>query len=139
MKTVTKKLGISTRGEVDILDITDHVAQAVAGTKLKNGIVTVFVPGATGAVTTLEYEPGLLRDLPAMLDRIAPKGIEYEHEKHWHDGNGHSHVRAALLGPSITIPFEDNRLTLGTWQQLIFVELDVRNRSRELVLQIMGE
>ena len=134
-----KKLNFSTRGEVDILNITDEVAGAVAETNLKNGIVTVFVPGSTGALTTIEYEPGLLRDLPTMLERVAPRGIEYEHEKRWHDGNGHSHVRAALLGPSITIPFEESRLTLGTWQQLAFVELDVRKRSRELILQIIGE
>ena len=134
-----KKLNFNTRGEVDILNITDEVAGAVAETNLRNGIVTVFVPGSTGALTTIEYEPGLLRDLPTMLERIAPRGIEYEHEKRWHDGNGHSHVRAALLGPSITIPFEGSRLTLGTWQQLAFVELDVRKRSRELILQIIGE
>lgn len=134
-----KKLNFSTRGEVDILNITDEVAGAVAETNLRNGIVTVFVPGSTGALTTIEYEPGLLRDLPTMLERVAPRGIEYEHEKRWHDGNGHSHVRAALLGPSITIPFEESRLTLGTWQQLVFVELDVRKRSRELILQIIGE
>jgi len=139
MRTVMKKLNFNTRGEVDILNITDEVAGAVAETNLRNGIVTVFVPGSTGALTTIEYEPGLLRDLPTMLERIAPRGIEYEHEKRWHDGNGHSHVRAALLGPSITIPFEGSRLTLGTWQQLAFVELDVRKRSRELILQIIGE
>ena len=134
-----KKLNFSTRGEVDILNITDEVAGAVAETNLRNGIVTVFVPGSTGALTTIEYEPGLLRDLPTMLERVAPRGIEYEHEKRWHDGNGHSHVRAALLGPSITIPFEGSSLTLGTWQQLVFVELDIRKRSRELILQIIGE
>jgi len=139
MRTVMKKLNFSTRGEVDILNITDEVAGAVAETNLRNGIVTVFVPGSTGALTTIEYEPGVLRDLRTMLERVAPRGIEYEHEKRWHDGNGHSHVRAALLGPSITIPFEGSRLTLGTWQQLVFVELDVRKRSRELILQIIGE
>jgi len=139
MKTVMKKLNFSTRGEVDILNITDEVAGAVTETNMRNGIVTVFVPGSTGALTTIEYEPGLLMDLPAMLERVAPRGIEYEHEKRWHDGNGHSHVRAALLGPSVTIPFEGRKLTLGTWQQLVFVELDVRRRSRELILQIIGE
>jgi len=139
MRTVMKKLNFSTRGEVDILNITDEIAGAVAETNLRNGIVTVFVPGSTGALTTIEYEPGVLRDLRTMLERVAPRGIEYEHEKRWHDGNGHSHVRAALLGPSITIPFEGSRLTLGTWQQLVFVELDVRKRSRELILQIIGE
>jgi len=115
------------------------VASIVTETKLGSGIVTVFVPGATGALTTIEYEPGLLKDFPDMLERIAPRGLSYEHEKRWHDGNGHSHVRASLIGPSITIPFVKGKLTLGTWQQIIFLELDVHSRSRSLVLQIIGE
>ena len=139
MKITSKRINFKTRGETDIIDITAEVTDAIKASEIRNGIVTVFVPGATGAVTTIEYEPGLLKDLPAMLERIAPKEIEYEHEKRWHDGNGHSHVRASLLGPSITIPFEDGRLTLGTWQQIVFIELDNKSRSREIVLQIMGE
>jgi secondary thiamine-phosphate synthase enzyme len=135
----TKQLSIHTRGEGDILDVTGTVAEAVAETRLKNGIVTVFVPGSTGALTTIEYEPGLLKDFPNMLERIAPKNLVYEHEKRWHDGNGHSHVRASLIGPSLTVPFANGRLTLGTWQQIIFMELDVRSRARNLILQIMGE
>jgi len=135
----TKQLSIHTRGEGDILDITSAVAEAVVETKLKNGIVTVFVPGSTGALTTIEYEPGLLKDFPNMLERIAPKNLAYEHEKRWHDGNGHSHVRASLIGPGLTVPFSNGRLTLGTWQQIIFMELDVRSRARNLILQIMGE
>jgi secondary thiamine-phosphate synthase enzyme len=135
----TKQLSIHTKGEGDILDVTGTVAEAVAETKLKNGIVTVFVPGSTGALTTIEYEPGLLKDFPNMLERIAPKNLAYEHEKRWHDGNGHSHVRASLIGPSLTVPFANGRLTLGTWQQIIFMELDVRSRARNLILQIMGE
>jgi len=135
----TKQLSIHTRGEGDILDVTGAVAEAVVETKLKNGIVTVFVPGSTGALTTIEYEPGLLKDFPNMLERIAPKNLVYEHEKRWHDGNGHSHVRASLIGPSLTVPFANGRLTLGTWQQIIFMELDVRSRARNLILQIMGE
>jgi len=135
----TKQLSIHTRGEGDILDVTDAVAEAVAETKLKNGIVTVFVPGSTGALTTIEYESGLLNDFPNMLERIAPKNLVYEHEKRWHDGNGHSHVRASLIGPSLTVPFSNGRLTLGTWQQIIFMELDVRSRARNLILQVMGE
>jgi len=111
----------------------------VVETKLKNGIVTVFVPGSTGALTTIEYEPGLLKDFPNLLERVAPKNLAYEHEKRWHDGNGHSHVRASLIGPDLTVPFSNGRLTLGTWQQIIFVELDVRSRARNLILQIMGE
>jgi len=135
----TKQLSIHTRGEGDILDITGAVAEAVVETRLKNGIVTVFVPGSTGALTTIEYEPGLLKDLPNMLERVAPKNLVYEHEKRWHDGNGHSHVRASLIGPSLTVPFANGRLTLGTWQQIIFMELDVHSRSRNLILQIIGE
>ena len=136
---MTKSLSPNTRGEGDILDVTRNVAEAVGETNLKNGIVTVFVPGSTGALTTIEYEPGLLMDLPDILERVAPKSLAYEHEKRWHDGNGHSHVRAALIGPSITVPFVNGRLTLGTWQQIVFMELDVRRRSRNLVLQIIGE
>ena len=139
MSVRTKQLSIHTRGEGDILDITGKVADAVIEAKLKNGIVTVFVPGSTGALTTIEYEPGLLKDFPNLLERVAPKSLMYEHEKRWHDGNGHSHVRASLIGPSLTVPFVNGRLTLGTWQQIIFMELDVRSRARNLILQIMGE
>ena len=139
MTVKTKQLSIHTRGEGDILDVTSAVAEAVVETKLKNGIVTVFVPGSTGALTTIEYEQGLLKDFPNLLERVAPKNLVYEHEKRWHDGNGHSHVRASLIGPSLTVPFANGRLTLGTWQQIIFMELDVRSRVRNLILQIMGE
>ncbi len=139
MAVVTKYLSLNTRGEGDILDITDAVSKAVVESGLKNGVVTVFVPGSTGALTTIEYEPGLLKDLPNILERIAPRNIPYEHEKRWHDGNGHSHVRASLIGPSLTVPFIDGRLMLGTWQQIVFVELDIRSRSRRLILQIIGE
>ncbi|MDH5450652.1 MAG: secondary thiamine-phosphate synthase enzyme YjbQ [Candidatus Bathyarchaeota archaeon] len=139
MTVITKQLSLNTRGEGDMLDVTRNVAEAVGESNLKNGIVTVFVPGSTGALTTIEFEPGLLMDLPDILERVAPKSLAYEHEKRWHDGNGHSHVRAALIGPSITVPFVNGRLTLGTWQQIVFMELDVRRRSRNLVLQIIGE
>ncbi|MDH5391459.1 MAG: secondary thiamine-phosphate synthase enzyme YjbQ [Candidatus Bathyarchaeota archaeon] len=139
MTVKTKQLSIHTKGEGDILDVTGAVAEAVVETRLKNGIVTVFVPGSTGALTTIEYEPGLLKDFPNMLERIAPKNLVYEHEKRWHDGNGHSHVRASLIGPSLTVPFANGRLTLGTWQQIIFMELDVHSRVRNIILQIMGE
>jgi secondary thiamine-phosphate synthase enzyme len=139
LAVVTRQLSISTQGEGDMLDITGNVAEAVAGSKLRSGVVTVFVPGSTGALTTIEYEPGLLKDLPNILERLAPKNLGYEHERRWHDGNGHSHVRASIIGPSITVPFVDGRLTLGTWQQIVFMELDVHSRRRELVLQIVGE
>lgn len=139
MVVVSKSIAVHTKGEGDILDLTKTVASIVTKTKLSSGIVSVFLPGATGALTTIEYEPGLLKDFPDMLERIAPRGLGYEHEKRWHDGNGHSHVRASLIGPSITIPFIDGRLSLGTWQQIVFVELDVHSRSRNLIVQIMGE
>jgi secondary thiamine-phosphate synthase enzyme len=139
LNVISKQISFPTKSEGDILDITKQVSEAVAETKLQNGIVTVFVTGATGALTTIEYEPGLLMDFPNMLERIAPKNFSYEHEKRWHDGNGHSHVRASLIGPSITVPFIKGKLTLGTWQQIVFVELDARNRVRNLVLQVIGE
>lgn len=139
MVVVTKKADLSTRREGEIIDITSEVAAAVRSTELRNGIVTVFVQGSTGAITTMEYEPGLLRDLPDALERVAPRGTTYRHEERWHDGNGRSHVRASLLGPGITIPFIEGKLTLGTWQQVVFMELDVRGRSRELIFQVIGE
>ncbi len=139
MTVVTKQLSVETRGEGDILDVTENVAEAVSESSLENGVVTIFVPGSTGALTTIEYEPGLLKDLPNVLERVAPKRLEYEHERRWHDGNGHSHVRASIIGPCLTVPFVKGRLTLGTWQQIIFLELDVHSRHRQLILQIIGE
>ena len=138
MSVVTKELHFDTKGEVDIRDITENVNRALRESEIEDGIVTIFVPGATGAVTTIEYEPGLLQDLPAALERLFPKGIEYEHEYRWHDGNGHSHVRASFLGPSLTVPFRNKTLMLGTWQQVVFVELDNKKRSRRVILQILG-
>ena len=139
MNIITKTLFYQTRGENDIIDITNDITQALNTSEVNNGTVTIFVPGATGAITTIEYEPGLLLDLPNTLEKIAPKNILYEHEKRWHDGNGHSHVRASLIGPSLTVPFADGKLTLGTWQQIVFLELDVRSRRRKIILQIIGE
>jgi len=136
---VSRRVRFSTKGEVDMVDVTHMVQRAVEESGLKKGIVTVFVPGSTGAVATIEYEPGILKDFPRMLEKIAPRGEEYEHHLRWHDWNGHSHCRAALLGPSLTVPFEDGRLQLGTWQQIVFVELDVKPRERELILQLIGE
>jgi secondary thiamine-phosphate synthase enzyme len=136
---LTKYLSLRTKGELDMIDITNAVSDIVNEANIRSGIVTIFVPGSTGALTTIEYEPGLLEDFQNMLERIIPKNIDYEHEKRWHDHNGHSHVRASLIGPSITIPFKDKRLILGTWQQIVFIELDIHSRSRELVLQIIGE
>jgi secondary thiamine-phosphate synthase enzyme len=139
MDVVTTRISFQTRREMDMVDISSQLAKSIKDSGLKDGIATVFVPGSTGALTTIEYEPGLLEDFPNMLDRIAPRDIDYEHEMRWHDGNGHSHVRASLIGPSITVPFENGRPTLGTWQQVVFVELDARSRSRQLVVQIMGK
>ncbi|MEM3437524.1 MAG: secondary thiamine-phosphate synthase enzyme YjbQ [Nitrososphaerales archaeon] len=136
---LTKYINIRTKGELDMIDITNAVSNIINEVNIRDGIVTIFVPGSTGALTTIEYEPGLLKDFQNLLERIAPKNIDYEHEKRWHDHNGHSHVRASLIGPSLTIPFKDKKLILGTWQQIIFIELDIRSRSREIVLQIIGE
>jgi secondary thiamine-phosphate synthase enzyme len=138
MSVVTKELQFNTKGEVEILDITEKVNSELRASDIGAGIVTIFVPGATGAVTTIEYEPGLLQDLPTALERLFPRGIEYEHEYQWHDGNGHSHIRASFLGPSLTVPFKDKTLMLGTWQQVVFIELDNKRRSRRIILQILG-
>jgi len=136
---VTKEIRVQTRRECDIVNLTDRVQEAVGSSGLKDGVVTVFVGGSTAAITTIEYEPGLLQDLPAALERVAPKNVEYKHEEMWHDGNGHSHVRASIIGPSLVVPFKDGRLCLGTWQQIVLVELDIRPRSRNIILQILGE
>ncbi|GAB4504814.1 MAG: secondary thiamine-phosphate synthase enzyme YjbQ [Anaerolineales bacterium] len=135
----TISISLSTRGNADVQDITSHLVQAVQASQLRNGTVTLFCPSSTSAVTTIEYESGCLQDLRRLFDEIVPPNREYAHNARWGDGNGHSHVRAALLGASLTIPFVDGRLTLGTWQQVIYVDFDTRPRSRQLVLQIMGE
>ena len=122
-----------------MVDITDQTLKAIFESKLENGIVTIFVSGSTAAITTIEYEPGLRVDFPMMLNRTIPKDIEYKHDETWHDGNGHSHVRASLIGPSLTVPFKGRNLILGTWQQIVFVELDTRSRERRITLQIIGE
>lgn len=139
MTVNTKILELSTRGNGDLVDITRAVAAALEETDLKNGTVTLFTPSATSALTTIEYEPGCVEDLQRLFDEIIDPARHYAHNARWGDGNGHSHVRAALLGASLTIPFVDGSLTLGTWQQLIFVDFDNRSRRRRLVAQIMGE
>jgi len=136
---ITKRIELHTKGNCHIVDITGQVSEEVLRSGLKDGIVTVFVPGSTAGVTTVEYEPGLVSDLQRLFDRVAPADINYRHNLRWGDGNGHSHVRASLLGPSLTVPFAGKRLTLGTWQQIVFIDFDIRPRRRELVLQIMGE
>ncbi|MBU4148931.1 MAG: secondary thiamine-phosphate synthase enzyme YjbQ [Candidatus Omnitrophica bacterium] len=139
MTVVTKKIKLSTKGDTDIIDITGQVAAALSKTGLSNGIVTVFVKGSTGGLTTVEYEPGLVQDIKTFFEKIAPKSGLYEHNVRWHDGNGYAHVRASFLGPSISVPFIKNQMELGTWQQIIFIDFDNRPRSRELIVQIMGE
>ena len=125
--------------ENDIIDFTEKTSEALKESKLENGIVTAFVSGSTAAITTIEYEPGLRHDFPKMLSRIVPKDIQYHHDDRWHEGNGHSHVRASLIGPSLSIPFSNGRLILGTWQQIVMLELDTRQRERVITLQILGE
>ncbi|MFW9914735.1 MAG: secondary thiamine-phosphate synthase enzyme YjbQ [Candidatus Thorarchaeota archaeon] len=139
MVVISDELRLDTKAELDIVDITSALRVALSQTKLENGTVTVFIPGATGAITTIEYEPGLLKDFPAALDRLFPRDQYYYHHETWHDNNGHSHVRAAMLSPSLTIPFSQSKLILGTWQQVVFVELDTRARSRRLSLTFIGE
>lgn len=139
MKILSDTIQLHSEGEGDIIDVTEQLLNIVKVSKIKNGIITVFVSGSTAAVTTIEYEPGLVHDFPEMLSRLVPKDIEYEHDNTWHDGNGHSHVRASLIGPSITIPIINGKLTLGTWQQVVLLEMDTRSRNRTLILQLMGE
>ena len=139
MGVYSDQINIKTDGEVDIIDITGEIQNSINKSKLKDGIICIFVPGSTGTLTTIEYEPGLMKDLPQALEKIAPKEIYYNHHETWHDDNGHSHVRASLMGPSITVPFRNKKLIHGTWQQIVFVELDTRPRNREIIVQIVGE
>ena len=136
---VSERIELKTRGDADMIDITDAVATRVRESGIAAGAVTVFCPGSTSAVTTIEYESGALADLERLFDEIVPADREYAHNRRWGDGNGHSHVRAALLGPSLTIPFADGQLLLGTWQQVTYIDFDNRPRSRSIILQIIGE
>ena len=135
----THKFRVVTKGQGDASDITDRVAAGVAATARRSGIVTVFVVGSTAAITTIEFEPGAVHDFNRLLDQLAPRDAEYRHHLRWHDDNGSSHVRAALLGPAVTIPFVDGTMALGQWQQIMLLELDTRGRDREIVVQVMGE
>jgi secondary thiamine-phosphate synthase enzyme len=139
MTVITKNIQIKSKSENDIIDITDQVSNIVKESKIENGAVIVFVAGSTAAITTIEYEPGLQKDFPEMLSRLVPKEIEYAHDNTWHNGNGHSHVRASLIGPSLAIPIIEGRLTLGTWQQIVLVEMDTRPRERKIIIQVLGE
>jgi len=139
MTVKTISISLRTQGNADIHDITDLVANAVSKSELAAGIATIFCPSSTSALTTIEYESGALSDLRRLFEEVIPQDREYAHNERWHDGNGHSHVRAALLGPSLTIPFVEGQLTLGTWQQVIYVDFDNRPRQRKLVVQLIGE
>jgi secondary thiamine-phosphate synthase enzyme len=139
MTVLTKIIHIQSKGEMDIINITNQASAAIDESNIENGIITVFVSGSTAAVTTIEYEPGLMYDFPELLSRVAPKDIQYKHDNTWHDGNGHSHVRAPLIGPSLTIPIIEGNMSLGTWQQLVLLELDTRARNRNVILQMIGE
>ena len=139
MSIQTRSISLGTQGNADIQDITNQLAQIIGDSGLVNGTVTLFTPSATSALTTIEYESGCVSDLQRLFDEIVDPDRHYAHNARWGDGNGHSHVRAALLGPSLSIPFVDHRLTLGTWQQVIFIDFDNRQRRRELVVQIIGE
>jgi len=136
---VTKKISLQTKGNCDITDITPQVEQHLAETEVNNGTVTLFVAGSTAGVSTIEFEPGLLSDFQNMWERNVPTTIPYNHDRSWGEGNGYSHVRASLLGASLVVPFNNKRLTLGTWQQIVLVDFDNRPRSRQVILQIMGE
>jgi len=139
MTVVTEDITFQTKGNCDIIDITPVVAKKVENSGVSKGTVTLFICGSTAGITTIEYDPRLLKDFQDMWDRVIPQSISYEHNKTWGDGNGHSHVRASVLGASLTIPFVDRKLTLGTWQQVVFIDFDNRPRSRKVLLQIMGE
>jgi secondary thiamine-phosphate synthase enzyme len=136
---VTDRLELETRGDSEMVDVTRRVQGPVEKHGFGEGQALVFVPGSTAGLTTVEYEPGLIEDVPAAFERLAPRDLHYRHEDTWHDGNGHSHVRASLLGPSVTIPFSGGQLLLGTWQQIVLIDFDNRPRRRELVVQISGE
>ena len=136
---LTREIQLRTKGEFDVQDITDKIAEAVKGSGLAAGIATIFCPGSTGGLTTLEFESGVIADLQGVLDEITPPDQPYLHHMRWGDANGHSHVRAALMGPSLTVPFVNGALTLGAWQQIAFCDFDTEPRSRKLVVQIIGE
>ena len=139
MKVISDSLSFSTEGFSDMKDLTGDVSKKLSENKLKNGIVNLFVPGSTGGLTTIEYESGLVQDFSEFMEKIIPSNVTYHHDARWGDGNGFSHVRSSLLGPSLTVPFSDGTLNLGTWQQIVFLDFDNRSRSRTILLQFIGE
>jgi secondary thiamine-phosphate synthase enzyme len=139
MQTKLNHIFLSTMGNTEIIDITQKVDECIQSAVLLNGIVTIFCPSSTSGITTIEFEPGVLHDLREILNDMVPRDFEYQHNEAWHDGNGHSHIKAALLGPSLTIPLIDGHMTLGTWQQIVFIDFDTRPRKREIIVQVIGE
>jgi secondary thiamine-phosphate synthase enzyme len=136
---ITRKIQLQSEGSGDITDITSQVEQVLADSNLTSGSVTAFVTGSTAGVTTIEFEPGLVADFKEAWERIAPENIDYKHNNAWGDGNGHSHIRASLLGPSLVVPFTNKKMALGQWQQIVLVDFDIRERTRQIVVQVMGE
>ena len=139
MAVKTEAIEVSTRGHCDVVDVTDHLAAAIARTGLRSGIATLFVPGSTASLSTIEFEPGAVKDIGLALEKVAPAAGHYHHHATWGDDNGNSHVRACVMGPSLTVPFVEGRATLGTWQQVVLLDFDTRPRERRLVVQVMGE
>lgn len=139
MTVISKTIRLSTKGNCDMIDITADIAKEISNSGINNGIATIFISGSTASVTTIEYENGLVSDFQQMWDRNVPLNISYEHDRRWGDGNGYSHVRASLQGPSLVVPFANKKMLLGTWQQIVVVDFDNRPRAREIALQLLGE
>ena len=139
MQLITDSIQLSTKGHTDIVDITPQVDGVLKNSALSEGNLTVFTASATSGITSIEYEPGLLKDIPEAFEKFAPTGVTYHHDATWGDGNGYAHVRAAMLGPSFSVPFKDGQLILGTWQQIVLIDFDNRPRSRDLVVQLIGQ
>lgn len=139
MPVESKIISLQSKAEMDVIDITEQVSQAIHESKIKSGIVTIFVPGSTASVSTIEYEPNLVDDFKAAMERIFPSGIKYKHHETWGDHNGKSHCKATFMGPSTSVPFRDKKLMLGSWQQIVLLDFDVPARTREVVLQIVGD
>ena len=139
MTVISKTIRISTRGNCEMIDITAEIAREISNSTINNGTATIFISGSTAGITTIEYENGLISDFKDMWERTVPLDIRYQHDRRWEDGNGHSHVRASLQGPSLVVPFASKKMTLGTWQQIVVVDFDNRPRDREIILQLLGE
>ena len=139
MTVYNENINIKSKCENDIIDITSHVQKIIKKSGIKEGICCVYVPGSTGVISTIEYEDGLKYDISKALEKIAPKNQDYKHHLKWHDDNGRSHVKATLMGPSLTVPFQNNKLIHGTWQQIIFIELDTRPRYRKIIVELVGD